>query len=104
MDQFSFTPAWKVASLIREGKVSSQDFTRHIFERIRKYNPVLNSVVATMEKSAMQRAKEADDAVKEGIIWGPLHGVPVTVKDQFEIEGLVTTGGDEGIRRLCPED
>jgi amidase len=56
-------------------------------------NPALNAVVTLDEERATARAEEADEALARGQSWGPLHGLPLTVKDTFETAGLRTTSG-----------
>src|SRR5512146_3284900 len=60
-------------------------------ERIAKHNPALNAIVTLGEESARQRAREADEALARGEVWGPLHGLPITIKDVFEVAGLRST-------------
>jgi amidase len=61
--------------------------------QIVRHNPALNAIVTLDEERARARAKEADAALAQGEIWGPLHGVPVTIKDSIETAGLRTTSG-----------
>ncbi len=64
-----------------------------MLRRIQRFNPEVNSIVSLMNEQALTRAKEADTAISKGVIWGPLHGVPCTVKDHYEIKGVATTCG-----------
>ena len=60
-------------------------------ERIRKHNEKLNAIVILTEKEALKRAQEADEALSNGKIWGPMHGVPITIKECFDVAGLKST-------------
>lgn len=73
---------------IATGTLSSRDVTQFYIDRIRKYNPSLNAIVAERFDSALQDADKADQARQNGQPLGPLHGVPMTLKDAFEVEGL----------------
>ena len=85
--------ATELAAAIRARSVSCEEAVEWYLDRIARYNPALNAVVTVDEEGARRRALEADQALGRGEIWGPLHGVPVTIKDAFETAGLRTTAG-----------
>ncbi len=89
-----YRSAFALATDIRSGRLSSRDVLEFFLERIEQFNPALNAVVALDEAAARERADAADAAAARGENWGPLHGVPVTIKDAFCTRGLVSTGGD----------
>jgi amidase len=91
MNSLTFLSAHQLASDIREQKISSQEVMEAHLNQISKHNPSLNAIVTLDEVYARQRAIEADEALAHGEIWGPLHGVPVTIKDVFETAGMRTT-------------
>ncbi|BAI61011.1 putative amidase [Methanocella paludicola SANAE] len=62
-------------------------------DRIERMNPKINAVVTLDKDSALREAEEAEEALKSGALKGPLHGVPVTIKDSFETAGMRTTSG-----------
>jgi amidase len=70
--------------------------------QIAKYNQPLNAIVTLDEEGARRRAREADEALARGDIWGPLHGVPVTIKDCFETAGVRTTSGFPSLKAHVP--
>ena len=72
--------------------------------RIEKLNPKLNAVVATDYERAKASARSADDARSRGVTLGPLHGLPMTVKDSLQTAGLVTTSGAPKLRDFIPEE
>lgn len=95
--------AAQTARAIQAGEVSSVTVVTAYLERIDAINPRLNAVVQTTGAAALQRAHEADAALARGVIWGPLHGVPMTIKDSFETAGVVTTAGTKGLESYIPE-
>ncbi len=90
---WQFASATEVARALRAKQISSVEITRLALERIDRLNPRLNAVVTVTADLAMKRAREADAALAKGEFWGPLHGVPCTIKDTFETEGVRTTSG-----------
>jgi len=97
-----FISALEAAKAIRRGEVSSIELTKCILERIEKYNPTLNAVVTILKDDALNRARAADEALAKGELWGPLHGVPCSVKDTFEIANVLTTAGSPELATHIP--
>jgi len=97
-----FASAGEAARAIRRGDVSSVELTTHILERIKRYNPRLNAIVTLTEDAALARARAADEARARGDWWGPLHGVPCTIKDTFETAGVKTTAGVSSLAQHVP--
>jgi Asp-tRNA(Asn)/Glu-tRNA(Gln) amidotransferase A subunit family amidase len=64
--------------------------------------PALNAVVVWQVEHARERARVADAAVARGERWGPLHGIPMTVKESFNVAGLPTTFGNHCGRTISP--
>jgi amidase len=91
-----FMSAVKHAQLIREKKISSVDLVKACLARIDKVNPQLNAVVTLCAERALAEAAEADALLAKGTIKGPLHGVPMTIKDSFDTAGVLSTGGTLG--------
>ncbi|MCW4013275.1 MAG: amidase family protein, partial [Candidatus Bathyarchaeota archaeon] len=75
LDAYAFKTATEAAEAIRVGETTSTTLTKYILARIAKYNPKLNAIVSLMQDQALQRAREADEALSNGINWGSLHGV-----------------------------
>src|SRR5262249_58227886 len=88
-----FSSATEIAAAIRQRRASAHEVLETYLERIRKYNPMLNAICTLDETGARARAREADAALARGELWGPLHGVPMTIKDALATAGLRTTGG-----------
>src|ERR1700716_2624410 len=92
MTELSRVPITKLVELIRSGAVSPVQIVEAHLNRIEEINPSLNAIV-TLAPDAVEKAKEAETAVKRGDALGPLHGVPLTIKDTIETVGLRTTSG-----------
>lgn len=93
MTELHWWSAGEIAAAIRRGEVSSAEVLDHLVERIHALDGPINAVVRFDLDRARRAAAEADAAVARGDHVGPLHGVPMTVKDSFETEGCVTTSG-----------
>src|SRR3954468_10847609 len=93
MDQLHYKSAVQLAALIRRKKIGSLELLDHFLGRIEKFNPKLNAIVWMDRDKARKRAKAADAALKKGKRLGPLHGVPMTIKESFQVAGSPTTFG-----------
>jgi len=93
MDQLHYKSATELAALIRRKKVSALELLDHFLDRIEKHNPGLNAIIWMDGERARKRAKAADAALKKGKRLGPLHGVPMTIKESFQVAGSPTTWG-----------
>jgi amidase len=92
-DELAFASALEAAEAIRKKEISSVELTRHVFERIERYNPALNAFAYQLKEDALVRAKEADEAVSRQENLGVFHGVPVHVKESFGVAGRPCTWG-----------
>jgi amidase len=101
-DDLVFMSATKIAQLIREKKVSSVEVVKAHYARIDAVNPKLNAVVQFCRDRALAEAKAADDLLASGKTKGPLHGVPMTIKDSWDTEGVISTGGTQGRAFFVP--
>lgn len=91
-----------LAAAIKNGEISSEEVVRHHLERIEEVNPPLNAVVALRAERALEEARSADEKQAAGADLGALHGVPMTIKDSLDTEGLVSTGGTTGRTDFVP--
>ena len=98
-----FSSTTELAESIMSGKLTSYEVVTAFFEQIDKYNHMYNALVTLNKTEALKRAKEADIALSKGEIWGKLHGVPVTIKDNYLIKGLKTTAGYEPLKNNIPD-
>lgn len=94
----AFSSAAALGSKLRSGKLSSLQLLDHYIERVERYDPQLNAVVVRDFARARERAMAADRALKEGRPLGPLHGLPMTVKESFNVAGLKTTWGNPAFK------
>ena len=92
MSDLAFRGASELTNLIRKRKISSRELLDHYLARIDELNPKLNAVVTLDRERARKRADAADQALARDEHWGPLHGLPITVKDVFETAGIRTDG------------
>ena len=95
-----FVSALEVARAIRTKRISSVELVQRCFERIERFDPRLNAFVYKMKDEALAQAKKADQAQARGRSLGPLHGVPVHVKECFAIAGRPCTWGVEALRNV----
>jgi amidase len=102
MTGLTFEPAHRLAALIRERRVSAVEVLEAHLAQIARHNPALNAIVTLDEDGARRRAGEADAALARGEVWGPLHGVPVTIKDALETAALRTTAGHPPLAGYVP--
>jgi amidase len=89
-----FASATELAGQIAARALSSEALLRSYLDRIDRYNSDLNAVVVAVRERALTRAREADAALERGESWGPLHGVPMTVKESYNLAGTATTWGN----------
>jgi amidase len=103
MDNLVFAPAHELAESIRARRVSAAEILDAHLAHIARHNPSLNAIVTLDEERARRRAQEADAALARGEVWGPLHGVPFTVKDAIETAGLRMTSGFPPLADYVPD-
>jgi amidase len=94
----AFQSATELARRLRRRELSAVELLQHHLRRLQRLNPAINAVVVLDAERALQRAKAADAALAKGECWGPLHGLPMTVKESFDLPGLPTTWGFEALR------
>ena len=93
LTQLEYYSAAELAAMLQQRQITSAELLECFIERVESYNHKINAVVATDYKRAREQAKAADAAIAKGEIWGPLHGLPMTVKDTFETTSMPTTSG-----------
>jgi fatty acid amide hydrolase len=92
-DAIIWQGAAALARRIRSGELTARAVVDAHIQRIEAVNPRLNAVIVPLFAQARQAADRADAAQRAGAPLGPLHGVPVTIKDQFLVQGTPTTMG-----------
>src|SRR5471032_1744248 len=88
-----FTPAVKAAALIRAKKLSPVEYVDTVLKAIERANPKLNCFRVVMAEEERRDAKAAEKEVADGASLGPLHGVPVSIKDLVDVKGVSTRHG-----------
>ncbi len=102
MSDLHFWSACRQAGAIRAGELKSRDLLEACLERIDAVNPAINAVVQLVAERARAEADERDREATAGRFRGPLHGLPLTVKDSLDTAGIVSTGGTLGRRDFVP--
>ena len=93
-----------LAAAIRGREVSAYEVVLAAIARIEAVNPQLNAVVQTRFGAALAEAQAADERLRQGEIAGPLHGVPMTIKDSFDTADLISTAGTKGRAAYVPAE
>jgi amidase len=94
MDDRAFASATELSEEIRDRRIGCVELLDFYLARAERHNPALNAIVVWQVEQARERARAADAALARGERWGPLHGIPMTVKESFNVAGLPTTFGD----------
>src|SRR4051794_38127200 len=102
MTEISFGSATALGEAILTRRISSLEVLDHFWSRVVRYNPQLNAIVVSDIERARERARAADAALHRGEVWGPLHGLPMTVKESVDVVGMPTTWGLERLRNNYP--
>jgi Asp-tRNA(Asn)/Glu-tRNA(Gln) amidotransferase A subunit family amidase len=92
MTDLSAKSTIQLAELIRNREISPVEVVQACLDRIEEINPKVNAII-TLAPDALDKAREAEAAVARRELHGPLHGVPLTIKDTIETAGLLTTSG-----------
>ncbi len=93
MSKIYFLTATELAEKIRVKEIGCLELLELYLDRVARYNSRINAVILLDEENARARAKEADIALANGKLWGPLHGVPMTMKESFDVDGQPSTWG-----------
>src|ERR687894_1054399 len=103
MEEILAASALTLGRAIRTRQVSSTEVVAAYLRRIDQLNPAINAVVQRVDEQARAEARAADDALDRGETGGPFHGVPFTVKDIFDVAGIVSAAGLEERATFVPE-
>ena len=101
--ELTYMPATELVRAIRAGQVSSVEVTEHFLQRIERLAPQLNAYLALCPDQALADARAADDVVARGWGTGPLHGVPISIKDLEFSKGITSTMGSAIFRDRVPD-
>ena len=98
-----FDSAHEILEKIKQREVSSLEVLESFLAQVEKVNPKINAIVALDAERAKEKAIEADNKINLKSKLGPLHGLPMTIKDAFEVEGIVSTGGNPAWKDNIPK-
>jgi amidase len=99
-----FQSALQIAAQLRQRQLSAVECLEYFRARVERLNPALNAIVVFDWERAREGARRADQTLAQGLPCGPLHGVPMTVKESFDVANLPTTWGDPGISYVAERD
>ena len=101
--ELAFIPAWKQGDLIASKELSPVELTKLYLRRIEMLNPQLNAYLTVVGDMAVEWAKEAEAAIRKGEKLGPLHGIPISIKDLNATKGIRTTWGSLVFKDTVPD-
>src|SRR4051794_5078487 len=93
----------EVGAKLRRRELSPVELTEAILARIDRLQPRLNAFITVMHDEALQQARAAEQALAAGTDLGPLHGVPISLKDLYQTAGVKTTGGSKILAGWVPD-
>jgi aspartyl-tRNA(Asn)/glutamyl-tRNA(Gln) amidotransferase subunit A len=93
----------ELSKLLAAREISSLEIVKAALKRLELCESKLNAFITVLGDQALAEARKADDEIARGLYRGPLHGVPVTIKDMFETAGVLTTGGSKILADWVPE-
>jgi len=102
--ELPFLTASQLSNLIETKEVSPVEATEAYLDRIEEVDPKLNSYITITGEQAFESARQAEQEIAAGKHRGPLHGVPMAVKDQFNTAGVLTTGGSSILKDNVPSE
>ncbi len=91
--ELAFTPAWRLRDLILSRRLSPVELTELLLARIESLNPGLNAYLTVVADQALASARQAEASLMQGAQVGPLHGIPISIKDLTLTKGIRTTRG-----------
>jgi aspartyl-tRNA(Asn)/glutamyl-tRNA(Gln) amidotransferase subunit A len=94
----------QASDLLRAKRVSPVELTQACLNRIEKYNPALHAFITVIADQALAAARQAESDLRRGNSRGPLHGVPIALKDNIDTAGIRTTGGSEVFKDRIPQE
>lgn len=103
-EELCFTPATELASMLRSKIISPLELTRAILNRIESVNPKIHAYITVAHEMAIEDARESEKSVMKGEDLGPLHGIPLSIKDNVPTKDIRTTWGSRYFGSYIPEE
>ena len=99
-----YLSATELGRRIKSGEISPVEATEAYLDRIEEVEPTLNAFITVLADEAMESARQAESEISAGVDKGPLHGVPVGVKDQIHTAGILTTSASKLRANFVPDE
>lgn len=101
-DELHYLTIADAAALLRKKKISPVELTKAALQRLETLNPRLNAFITITAERALREARAAEREIARGKYRGPLHGIPITLKDNICTEGVRTTAGSKILKNFVP--
>lgn len=95
MTDLAYLTATELAPLIQTKQLSPVELTEHLLDRIDQYDQVIHAYITPLHEQALKQARQAEADMMRGHYKGPLHGIPIGIKDNYETKGIRTTAGSK---------
>lgn len=102
MTKLAFLTATELAPFIKSKQLSPVELTEHMLVRIEKYDSILRTYITPLPDLALEQARKAEDDIMRGNYKGPLHGIPIGIKDNYYTKGIRTTVGSKLFQNFIP--
>jgi aspartyl-tRNA(Asn)/glutamyl-tRNA(Gln) amidotransferase subunit A len=96
-------PLTELAPLLEKKEISPVELVQEALQRIEQYGPQLNSYITVLSEAASEAARQAEREILDGQYRGPLHGIPLSIKDLFATKGVLTTAGSKVLENWIPD-
>lgn len=104
MTNFTYMNAADLAPMIKSGEVTPTELTKHFLGRIKEKDGTINAFITVLEDDALKQAKKAEEEIANGNYKGPLHGMPIGIKDTYQTKGVLSTSGSALFEDYIPEE
>src|SRR5690348_9837019 len=102
-EEICYMSATLMAAAIRKRELSPLEIMDAVLERIEHVNPILNAFVVVLAEHARFAARQATESIIKGERLGPLHGIPIHIKDSTPVRGIQTTYGSKAFAHFVPD-
>ena len=103
LSDLCYTPASELTDMMIQKEISPVELMEAVITRVNEINPKLNAICTFTPEKALEKAKKAETMVQQGVSLGPLHGIPITIKDLVFTKGIRTMGGSRIFENRIPE-